>query len=289
MVKGMKTLVSDLILEVQGQFENDRRKSIRAYKVSGITVKRKLYATDKKERYFHIYYDDGKKASEREQFENKIDRMGKKLKECMGEPIHPGGDYKKYFDLIFWHPGLEDEKFMVGNERADVINREIRLCGYFAIVTSAKMTAEEALMLYKSRDGSEKTFRSDKSYLGAHCERVYSSESADTKIFIGFVATIIRNRIYTLLMEEVARMDKKQNYMTVPAAIKELEKIEMLKGADNEYSLDYAVTATQKAILNAFDMTSDNVHRQAGAISSDLVRIEMEKIEKRAAVGNGGA
>ena len=289
MVKGMKTLVSDLILEVQGQFENDRRNSIRAYKVSGITVKRKLYATDKKERYFHIYYDDGKKASEREQFENKIDRMGKKLKECMGEPIHPGGDYKKYFDLIFWHPGLEDEKFMVGNERADVINREIRLCGYFAIVTSAKMTAEEALMLYKSRDGSEKTFRSDKSYLGAHCERVYSSESADTKIFIGFVATIIRNRIYTLLMEEVARMDKKQNYMTVPAAIKELEKIEMLKGADNEYSLDYAVTATQKAVLNAFDMTSDNVHRQAGAISSDLVRIEMEKIEKQAAAGNGGA
>ena len=289
MVKGMKSLVSDLILEVQGQFENDRRKSIRAYKVSGITIKRKLYATDKKERYFHIYYDDGKKASEREQFENKIDRMGKKLKECMGEPIHPGGDYKKYFDLIFWHPGLEDEKFMVGNEKADVINREIRLCGYFAIVTSAKMTAEEALMLYKSRDGSEKTFRSDKSYLGAHCERVYSSESADTKIFIGFVATIIRNRIYTLLMEEVARMDKKQNYMTVPAAIKELEKIEMLKGADNEYSLDYAVTATQKAILNAFDMTSDNVHRQAGAISSDLVRIEMEKIEKQAAAGNGGA
>ena len=289
MVKGMKSLVSDLILEVQGQFENDRRKSIRAYKVSGITIKRKLYATDKKERYFHIYYDDGKKASEREQFENKIDRMGKKLKECMGEPIHPGGDYNKYFDLIFWHPGLEDEKFMVGNEKADVINREIRLCGYFAIVTSAKMTAEEALMLYKSRDGSEKTFRGDKSYLGAHCERVYSSESADTKIFIGFVATIIRNRIYTLLMDEVARMDKKQNYMTVPAAIKELEKIEMLKGADNEYSLDYAVTATQKAILNAFDMTSDNVHRQAGAISSDLVRIEMEKIEKQAAAGNGGA
>lgn len=289
MVKGMKSLVSELILEVQGEFENDRRKSIRAYKVSGITVKRKLYATDKKERYFHIYYDDGKKASEREQFEYKIDRMGKKLKECMGEPIRPGGEYDKYFDLIFWHPGQEDEKFMAGNERADVINREIRLCGYFAIVTSAKMTAEEALMLYKSRDGSEKTFRGDKSYLGAHCERVYSNESADTKIFIGFVATIIRNRIYTLLMDEVARMDKKQNYMTVPAAIKELEKIEMLKGADNEYSLDYAVTATQKAILNAFDITSDNVHRQASAISSDLVRIEMEKIEKQTAAGNGGA
>ena len=88
MAKGMKKLVSELVLEVQGTFENDRKNSIRAYKVSGTTVKRKLFAADKKERYFHIFYDDGKKASERERFENRIDRMGRKLKECMGEPIH---------------------------------------------------------------------------------------------------------------------------------------------------------------------------------------------------------
>ena len=278
MVKGMKSLVSELVLQVQGGFENDRKNSIRAYKVSGTTVKRKLFATDRKERYFHIYYDDGKKAYERERFEYKIDRMGKKLKELMGEPIRPAGDYTKYFDLVFWHEGQPDEKFMSGIELNDVINREIKLCGYFVIVTSAKMTAAEALELYKSRDGSEKTFRGDKSYLGAHCERVYSNESIDAKIFIGFVATIIRCRLYTLLKDESGRMDKKQNYMTVPAAIKELEKIEMLRGADNEYSLDYAVTATQKTILNAFDMTADNVHKQARGISSDLARIEMEAI-----------
>jgi len=209
--------------------------------------------------------------------------MEKKLKECMGEPIRPGGDYQKYFDLVFWHPGEEDEKFMTGVERNEVINREIQLSGYFVIVTSEKMTAEEALTLYKSRDGSEKTFREDKSYLGASCERVYSNESIDTKIFIGFVATIIRSRIYTLLKDESGRMDKKQNYMTVPAALKELEKIELLKGGDNEYNLDYAITATQKAILNAFDMTSENVEKQARGISSDLARIRIEAAEAAAA------
>lgn len=157
------------------------------------------------------------------------------------------------------------------------------------IVTSAKMTAEEALVLYKSRDGSEKTFRADKSYLGAHCERVYSNEAVDTKIFIGFVATIIRSRIYTLLKDEEARQDKKPNYMTVPAAIRELEKIEMLKGADNEYNLDYAVTATQKTILGAFGMTAENVHRQARGLSSDLARIETEALEKLAAAQTEGS
>ena len=282
MVKGMKKLVSELILQEQGTFENDRKNSIREFKVSGTTVKRKLFASDEKERYFHIYYDDGKKAVERERFEDKIDRMGKKLKELMGEPVHPNGEYCEYFDLIFWHEGMEDEKFMSGAERTDVINRQINLCGYFCIVTSEKMTAREALILYKSRDDSEKTFRGDKSYLGANCERVYKNESIDTKIFIGFVATIIRCKIYTLLKDEVSRMDKKQNYMTVPAALKELEKIELLKGADNEYNLDYAITATQKAILKAFDITSDNVHKQARVISSDLARIELEAIEAAA-------
>jgi len=280
MVKGMKSLVSELVLSVKGSFEDDRKNSIRSYKVSGTTVKARLYAGDKEERYFHIFYDAGKKAAEKEKFEDKIDRMGRKLKECMGESVRPGGDYVKYFDLVYWHKGLADEKFMSGIERTEVINKEISLCGYFVIVTSVNMKAEDALALYKSRDASEKTFRSDKSYLGAHCERVYSNESIDTKIFIGFVATIIRSKIYTLLQEEVVRMDKKQNYMTVPAAIKELEKIEMIKGADGEYGLDYAITATQKAILKAFNMTAENVHKQAREISSDLTRIEMESIEQ---------
>ena len=39
---------------------------------------------------------------------------------------------------------------MMGIEKTDVIDREIKLCGYFAIITSEKMTAAEALVLYKS-------------------------------------------------------------------------------------------------------------------------------------------
>jgi hypothetical protein len=144
------------------------------------------------------------------------------------------------------------------------------------------MTAEEALNLYKSRDGSEKTFRGDKSYLGAQCERVYSNEAFDTKIFIGFAATIIRSRIYTLLKDEMEKIDRKQNYMTVPAAIRELEKIELIRGTDGEYNLDYAVTATQKTILKAFGMTAENVRRQAREISSDLMRIFLDKTEAEA-------
>ena len=94
MAKGMKKLVSELVLEVQGTFENDRKNSIRAYKVSGTTVKRKLFAADKKERYFHIFYDDGKKASERERFGNRIDRMGAAGKKFRVSYNKPSGNYR---------------------------------------------------------------------------------------------------------------------------------------------------------------------------------------------------
>ena len=59
------------------------------------------------------------------------------------------------------------------------------------------------------------------------------------------------------------KIDESHNYMTVPAALKELEKIEMIKSSDNTYRIDHAVSATQKAILKAFGMTDANVQYRA--------------------------
>ena len=283
MVKGMKRLVREVILSVIGTFEQGRENSIRSFKVNGITVPHQLYPSDEKQRYFHIFYSDRKHTLEREKFEEKIDRMARQLKAWRGEQVRPAGEYKKYFDLIYYHEGKDDESFMGARELTDVINQEIRLCGYFAIITSEKMTAEEALTLYKSRDGSEKLFRGDKSFLGDRAERVYGNESVDTKIFIEFVALILRNRIYTCLKKEMQKKDQKQNFMTVPAALRELEKIEMIRNADNEYHLDHAVTATQKAILAAFDMTAQDIKRMSRDLGVELARIEQEQAEKKAA------
>lgn len=273
MMKGMKELVKELVLEVKGTFEENRKNSIRDYKVSGTTVKRRLYPSDTKDRYFHIYYSDRKKSSERENFEAKIDQMSVFLQEHEGKKLTLGAGFRKYFDLICYHEGKPDEKFMYGRERYDVIDQDIRLCGYFVIITSEKMTAEEALDLYKSRDASEKLFRGDKSYLGNRSFRVQSNESLHAKIFIEFVALIIRNRFHLYLKEQMRSRGKKQNFMTVPAAIRELEKIEIVRQTDRNYRLDHAVTAAQKEILKAFGMTAANVREQAVGINDDLQHI----------------
>lgn len=271
MVKGMKSFVSDLILENKGKFENIRAYGIRQYKTFGITVKKQLYASDESERYFHIYFSDQKMSAEHEQVEAKIDRMTKYLDSVKGRKVTVGEGYREYFHLEIYEP---DGTFLYAREKTDVIQREIDLCGYFVIVTSKKMTAKDALELYKSRDASEKLFKGDKSYLGNRSLRVQSDEVANAKIFVEFVALIIRCKLYTLLKDEMEKLEKKPNFMTVPAAIRELDKIEMVRQTDGKYRLDHAVTASQKTILRAFGMDTEFIREKAQELSEMLAKYD---------------
>ena len=65
-------------------------------------------------------------------------------------------------------------------------------------------------------------------------------------------------------------MPRTPNYLTVPAAIRELEKIEMARQLDGIYRFDHAITKTQKTILKAFDLTDANVKYRANEISKRL-------------------
>ncbi len=266
MVKGMKALVSDLVKSKRHSFETSQACSIRAYRVYGTTVKQKLYANDTKQRYFHIYFNAGRQAAEREKLEQKIDQYNKFLARMEGKEVVFGNSYTSYFDLYY----NKDKIFLYARKKTEVIEEQLELCGYFCIVTSQEMSAEQALVLYKGRDASEKLFSGDKTFLGARSMRVHSAASISAKIFIEFVALIIRNRIYTLLKEEMIRMESKPNFMTVPDAIRELEKIEMVRRNNGMYRLDHAVTKKQKTILNAFGLDVEYVLLKASGIGNLL-------------------
>lgn len=266
MCKGCKALVSSLVLERQGTFETSRESAIRAYKVYGITATAKLYEDDTEERYFHIYYNPSRQAAEREQLEQRIEKFRQFLDKHIGKDTKFGKTYEEYFHLHYDRNG----RFCGADERTDVIERQLKLCGYFCIITSEKMTATQALVQYKGRDISEKLFRSDKTFIGSKSERTHSSASMSSKIFLEFIALIVRNRIYNLLKEQMIRMEARQKYMTVPAALRELEKIEMVRRNAGTYKLDHAVTRTQKTILSSFGLDDDYVRRSAEEYSRIL-------------------
>ena len=268
MVKGMKDFIRGIIEENQGSFENSRGKYVDRYDVYGTTVKRFLCEGDTKKRNFHIYYSDGKVYSEKQETKQRIRRLKKYLDSCVGKECVPfGPEIGKYFHLNYEKDG---KTLKLAEENTSAVEKELSLAGYFAIVSSDNMTAREAIELYKSRDASEKLFRSDKSYLGNKSMRVHSDEALSSKVFIQFIALILRSRIYTALKEKSEKMLKKPNYLTVPAALKELEKIVMIRQLDGVYRLDHAVTATQKTILDAFGLNEGNVRYQAKEIGNVL-------------------
>jgi len=266
MVKGCKALVSSIVEEKRGTFETNRECAIRAYRVYGTTVQHRLYEDDKKERYFHIYYNPAKQAAERERLEQKVEKFQQFLESRRNTADKFGKTYQHYFHLHYDKKGT----FLGADERRDVVEKELNLCGYFCIITSEKMSASQALIQYKGRDISEKLFQSDKTFIGSQSERIPSSQSMSAKIFIEFIALIVRNRIYNLLRENMLRIDAKYNYLTVPAAVRELEKIEMIRRNGGDYRLDHAVTKTQKVILSSFGLDENSIAKGATEISKLL-------------------
>ena len=75
------------------------------------------------------------------------------------------------------------------------------------------------------RDASEKRFSADdKTFLGGSAFRVYFEHSIRAKMFITFLALIVRNRIYRSISEYCMAAGKRENWQNVVSVIRELEK-----------------------------------------------------------------
>ena len=58
--------------------------------------------------------------------------------------------------------------------------------------------------------------------------------------------------------------------MTVPASIRELEKIEMVRRSNGGYRLDHAISKRQRTILSAFGMDDEDIKTLASNINTML-------------------
>lgn len=270
MCKGKKKLVKKLVLDNKGKFEDKRSTYIKNYDVNGITVKAKLFESDNKDRYFHIYCNPRKYSSEKAEFNKRLNLLEDNFKKRQGQNITYPESLEEYCYIEYYHKGKEDQVFQCASFIDSVIEGEIKTLVYYVIITSSKMTASKALELYKGRDVSEKLFKADKSFLGYDSYRVHSDESLVGKSLIEFVALIIRNKLYKKIHDQVLTYTYIPNYMNVVSAIKEFEKIEIIKGIDNIYRLDHALTKTQKDILKSFDINTLDINKSVKKISERL-------------------
>ncbi len=267
MAKGNAKFVRDAVEEVRLAIRLSVKYYIAEHEVYGTTAKRKLFNEDKA-RYFHIYYDDVRAAQEREVFLRRLKKTEEVLERKVEKKLSRKEDlrsYEKYYLLKFDGNGY----FQSYKRRDSIIQKELDKFGYFVLITSEKMTASEALSKYRDRDAIEKLFRTIKSLLGMDTFRIHETSSMEGKSFLAFLASIIWNEMY-LAMKPVKKEEKDRKHYTVPAMMKEMEKIFITKDAKGNYRKKYALTARQKKILRAFGLEEKNLDTYIRKLSPSL-------------------
>ena len=283
MVKGHKELVCNLVNEKRGSFEYDSRCLVPGKKLYAVTVEHELYEGDGKTRYFHVIFSPEKAASDHSDLLDKIEALESYFAKHEGKVIKslPDGA-ESYFDCHFRQDG-DQRVLLFAEKKHDVISHELKHCGYFCLISSKKMSAEDAYLLYSGRDSTEKLFTAGKSFLGFHCLRVHSDKAASAKILLLFIALIVRNRLYTLLKYDMRKLNIKHSYKTVPSAIKELDTIEMSNfGEGGGYRLHNAFTKSQKLIFRVVGMNEDAVLARTKVLSQQLTDSEVQVIKEAA-------
>ena len=264
MVKGFKTLVAPMIQDKIGTFEKKIANQISG-DLFGITVHEEFCG---KQRYFHIYHSLSTGGQTAQNFLDNIDAMERTLTKHVNRKFAPTAEHSKFFNLNISKGDLIS---FSRNEKS--IEEHLGLCGYFAIVTSEPMDAKTAYKIYSNRDGSEKLFCFGKSFIGGNSYRIHSDAALRGKMFIEFIALILRSRMYSLLKDELLSQGKSCKYLNVPAAIRELEKIRITRAPNGSYRLLYGLTKAQKQILSVFGISIQDLIKTSIDVSNILAAL----------------
>ena len=256
--------IDDLISECDLSFKSNRKNRVNNQNIYGTSYKKKLFGLND-EVYVHVFFNAGKYPSILQNVENDIAIHAERLNKLKFEIVDP--DFKDtYHELII----DKDNKLIAFRENEKVIEDIEKYLGYFVLITSETMTYAEAFNKYSGRDQSEKLFKSGKSFLGGDAYRVHTKQSLESKTLITFIALIIRNAIYNKLRDEKYSINEPDNNIfSVPEAIKQLEKVEMIKYNDT-YRLSSALSRNQKKLLKAFNMNSGSILMEAQYIAETL-------------------
>ena len=128
------------------------------------------------------------------------------------------------------------------------------------------MTVTTALEKYRGRDAVEKVFKMEKSYLGYDVFRVHSDEALEGKMFVSFIALILRNEIYKN-SKELYLKNKKE--ATVSTVLNVINKLTLTRISDDKYPCRYKLTSKQKKIFKAMNIDENNYYDRALEIAKN--------------------
>ena len=217
-------------------------------------------------RYFHIFWNHVDAERGRRNIMNEVERMEIELAQIRTKSGRLNAGQIRAFSQWFALDVEQDSGALCSYQRDyQKIDNAVDEEGFFILLSSERLSCTEAADAYSKRDCVEKTFRALKSSLGMDTIRAHSDETAQSRLFLAFIASIIRSVIFFGL--KTLRLEDRKNF-TVPAAIKELANVEVLRDDKTlKYFRRYKLTAKQKKTLAAFSLQESDVDALASSLS----------------------
>ena len=131
------------------------------------------------------------------------------------------------------------------NSREEVVTKELETAGWLVILSNDVSDAKEALSIYRLKDVVEKEFLRLKTQLNLGRLRVQRDDSMQNKVFIGFIALILKSHLHKVMLNK--RLYKN---MTVKKLLLILSKLRVQH--INGQRILFPLTKEQKTIYKAF-------------------------------------
>jgi len=206
------------------------------------------YKQDEKICNIHIIYNPDKQVDEQKIIYSTIERLENELKELKEIP-EKLTKYEKYYDIK-----IKDNKIEYKLNNDKVINL-LKTTGYVLFLTSdLKFNSIEVLEIYRNKDVIEKNFDDLKNDLDFSRLKTHINNTTDGKIFVSFIALILRSYIANNLPK--LKTDLRKQNLTVQEVLLELEKIK-LTTLNNSKTTITPLTSIQKNIFKTYGISDD--------------------------------
>ena len=197
----------------------------------------------------HVFFCPDKCADEEKRLYTQIDVLEAELEKM----IKPKKITKKYTQLF----KIEEESDISLHYERDYskIDELLQQAGYFVFLTTdSDCTPAELIQTYRGRDGIEKAFDNLKNELDFKRLRTHLSNTTDGKVFVAFIALIIRSYLQSQIKQH-----HKAKKLTLQKVLLELTKIKLVTLNDGTNTL-MPLTKAQKTILEALDISVEALH-----------------------------
>jgi transposase len=195
----------------------------------------------------HVFFDTNKQSCDERELYSKIERLQADL-EKIGKRKRVT---KKYTDLFMVEEKEAELSFMPDNDKID---EKLSRTGFFILITNdLNLSSRDVLKIYRGRGIIEENFDQLKNELDFRRLRTHINETTDGKVFVGFIALIIRS----YLVNKIKGSQKTKKF-TLKKIFNEFRKIKTITFEGSRRML-MPLTKLQKDILEAVGVSHEKL------------------------------